>query len=68
MIWKGKYRVKDGCLTVAMPKELDHHSALGLKAETDMLIGAYHVRRLVFDFSENRVYGQFRDRSDHRTL
>ena len=49
---EGKYRVKDGCLTVAMPKELDHHSALGLKAETDMLIGAYHVRRLVFDFSE----------------
>ena len=47
---EGKYRVKDGCLTVAMPK--DHHSALGLKAETDMLIGAYHVRRLVFDFSE----------------
>ena len=45
---EGKYRVKDGCLTVAMPKELDHHSALGLKAET----GAYHVRRLVFDFSE----------------
>ena len=35
---EGKYRVKDGCLTVAMPKELDHHSALGLKAETDMLI------------------------------
>lgn len=30
---EGKYRVKDGCLTVAMPKELDHHSALGLKAE-----------------------------------
>lgn len=28
---EGKYRVKDGCLTVAMPKELDHHSALGLK-------------------------------------
>ena len=49
---EGKYRVKDGCLTVAMPKELDHHSALRLKAETDMLIGAYHVRRLVFDFSE----------------
>ena len=40
---EGKYRVKDGCLTVAMPKELDHHSALGLKAETDMLIGAYPV-------------------------
>ena len=48
---EGKYRVKDGCLTVAMPKELDHHSAAGLRAETDMLIAAYHVRRLVFDFS-----------------
>lgn len=65
---EGKYRVKDGCLTVAMPKELDHHSALGLKAETDMLIGAYHVRRLVFDFSETEFMDSSWDRSDHRTL
>ena len=35
-----------------MPKELDHHEAGRLKLEADYLIGAYHVRRLVFDFRE----------------
>ena len=33
-------------------KELDHHEAGRLKMEADFLIGAYHVRRLVFDFRE----------------
>lgn len=46
-----KYELKDGCLTVTMPKELDHHSAAGLRTQTDMLISAYHVKHLVFDFS-----------------
>ena len=55
-----KYQLKEGCLTIQMPKELDHHEAGRLKMEADFLIGAYHVRRLVFEFSGNRVYGQFR--------
>ena len=47
-----KYQLKEGCLTIQMPKELDHHEAGRLKMEADFLIGAYHVRRLVFDFRE----------------
>ena len=47
-----KYQLKEGCLTIQMPKELDHHEADRLKMEADFLIGAYHVRRLVFDFRE----------------
>ena len=35
-----------------MPKEVDHHYATQLRKEADLLIGAYHVRRLVFDFAE----------------
>ena len=40
------------CLRVYVPRELDHHEAGRLKMEADFLIGAYHVRRLVFDFRE----------------
>ena len=43
-----KYQLKEGCLTIQMPKELDHHEAGRLKMEADFLIGAY----LVFDFRE----------------
>ena len=48
---ENQYELKDGFLRVRMPKELDHHSAIGLRAETDMLIRTYHVRHLIFDFS-----------------
>lgn len=40
------------CLTVHVPKELDHHEASQLKMEADLLIDAYHVKMLVFDFGE----------------
>lgn len=46
------YELKEGCLTISVPKELDHHCATQLKIETDLLVDAYHVRKLVFDFSE----------------
>lgn len=46
-----KYQLKDGCMTIGMPREVDHHCAEQLRKETDLLIGAYHVKKLVFDFS-----------------
>lgn len=45
-----KYQLKDGCMRISMPREVDHHCAEQLRREADLLIGAYHVRRLVFDF------------------
>ncbi len=49
---KNYYEKEDGCLTVFLPKEIDHHEANQVRLETDLLIDAYHVRHLVFDFSE----------------
>lgn len=46
-----KYELKDGCLTIQVPKELDHHCATQLRAEADLLIESYRVNRLVFDFA-----------------
>lgn len=45
------YELKNGCLTISVPKELDHHQANLLRMETDLLIDAHHVRKLVFDFA-----------------
>ena len=38
------YELKEGCLTISMPKELDHHSAEQLRMEADLLIDSYRVR------------------------
>lgn len=44
--------LKEGCLTVHVPKELDHHEASQMKMEADLLIDACQVKVLVFDFKE----------------
>lgn len=41
----------EGKLTVAMPKEVDHHCANQIRMEADLLIDTYRVRKLIFDFS-----------------
>lgn len=46
-----KYQLKDGCMRISMPKEIDHHNAEQLKKEADLLIGAYHIQKLIFDFA-----------------
>lgn len=45
------YQLKEGYMRISMPREVDHHCAGQLRQEADLLIGAYHVRKLVFDFS-----------------
>ena len=44
--------MEKGCLVVYVPRELDHHQANRIRTETDLLIDTYHVRHLVFDFTE----------------
>ena len=41
-----KYQLKEGCLTIQMPKELDHHEAGRLKMEADFLIGEIQTELL----------------------
>lgn len=47
-----QYEIRDGSLRVFVPRELDHHEAGKLRAQTDLLIENYHIRQLVFDFSQ----------------
>lgn len=49
---ENQYEIKEGCLIIYMPKELDHHTAGQLKQNADFMIEAYHVRKLIFDFAE----------------
>ena len=47
-----KLEIKEGMLKVSVPKELDHHVSNQLREEADLLIDAYHVKKLVFDFAD----------------
>ncbi|MCI8326525.1 MAG: anti-sigma factor antagonist [Lachnospiraceae bacterium] len=45
-----QYELKDNGLRIMVPKELDHHSSLDLREQTDMLLRTYSVKNLIFDF------------------
>lgn len=65
---KSQYIMEKGCLVVYVPRELDHHQANRIRTETDLLIDTYHVRHLVFDFTETEFMDSSRDWGDHRAV
>ena len=47
-----KYQVQENCLTVYLPREVDHHNAEEIKREADRLIDREHIRYIIFDFAD----------------
>ena len=45
-----KYEVQENCLTIFLPKDLDHHNAEKIKRGSDRLIQSCNIRRIIFDF------------------
>ena len=62
-----QYQIKENCLTIFLPAEVDHHNAEEIKREADKVIEEQHIKYVIFDFG-NGFYGQFRDWSDHGTV
>ncbi len=47
-----KYQVQENCLTIFLPKELDHHNAEKIRRKSDRLIEKHHIKCVIFDFGE----------------
>ncbi len=45
-----KYQVQENCLTIFLPKEVDHHNAEEIRRNTDNLIEKNHIKYIIFDF------------------
>ena len=45
-----KYQVQENCLTIYLPREVDHHNAEEIKAEADAVIDRNHIRYVIFGF------------------
>ena len=45
-----KYLVEENCLTIYLPREVDHHYAEEIKKEADRLIERKHIKHVIFDF------------------
>ena len=44
------YLVEENCLTIFLPREVDHHYAEENKKEADRLIERKHIKHVIFDF------------------
>lgn len=45
-----KYQVQENCLTIFLPKEVDHHNAEEIRRNTDIVIDKNHIKYIIFDF------------------
>lgn len=45
-----QFQLKGTCLTIMLPRELDHPQADKIRRETDRILSQCYVRTIVFDF------------------
>ena len=48
------YAVKDNCLLVMMPKEMDHHKADAIRMKIDEYLLDHRAQNVIFDFENTR--------------
>lgn len=44
--------MEENCLTIYLPKELDHHNTEEIRREADRQIERNHIKYVIFDFGE----------------
>ena len=45
-----RYQVQENCLSIYLPREVDHHNADEIRKEADAVISRNHIRYVIFDF------------------
>ena len=47
-----EYQVQENCLTIFLPREMDHHNAESVKKSADAIIEKEHIKYVIFDFEQ----------------
>ncbi|MBO5461627.1 MAG: anti-sigma factor antagonist [Ruminococcus sp.] len=47
-----KYLIEENCLTIFLPREVDHHQAEEIRKTADSMIEKHHIKYVIFDFSQ----------------
>lgn len=47
-----QYQIQENCLTVFLPREIDHHVAEEMRKELDLMIDRNNIKYVIFDFKE----------------
>ena len=55
-----KYQVQENCLTIYLPREVDHHNAEEIKREADAVIDRNHIKYVIFDFERTDFMDRYK--------
>ena len=47
---KGTFEIRENCLVIRLPEEVDHHNAKEIRQFADYYLGDERVEQIVFDF------------------
>lgn len=47
-----EYQVEENCLTIFLPREVDHHQAEEIRKNADTVIEQNHIKYVIFDFDK----------------
>lgn len=47
-----KYLIEENCLTIFLPREVDHHQAEEIRKTADSMIEKHHIKYVIFDFMQ----------------
>lgn len=47
-----EYQVQENCLTIFLPREVDHHHAEEIRRNADTVIEKNHIKYVIFDFGK----------------
>lgn len=45
------FEIRENCLLIKLPKEIDHHVTKSIREEADMLLCDVRVQQIIFDFA-----------------
>lgn len=51
---KNMYEIRENCLLIKLPEEIDHHNTKGIRRETDLYLCDHRVSQIIFDFEKTK--------------
>ncbi|MFI3209269.1 MAG: anti-sigma factor antagonist [Eubacteriales bacterium] len=49
-----EYQIQENCLTIYLPKEVDHFHVADIRIQADRLVETNHIKHIIFDFKHTK--------------
>lgn len=53
-LMQNMYEIRENCLLIKLPEEIDHHNVMRIRREADRYLCDHRVSQIIFDFEKTR--------------